>query len=55
MSIAPNWQEAGKFEDILYDKDGGIAKITINRPQTRNAFRPETVVEMLQALDDAER
>ncbi|MHC4772800.1 MAG: 1,4-dihydroxy-2-naphthoyl-CoA synthase [Planctomycetota bacterium] len=55
MTPPTNWQRAGDFEDILYHKDDGIAKITINRPHTRNAFRPETVVEMLGALDDAER
>jgi naphthoate synthase len=50
-----DWKKAADFKDILYHKDDGIAKITINRPETRNAFRPETVREMLQALDDAER
>lgn len=48
-----NWIEAGDFTDIKYDKFEGIAKITINRPEVRNAFRPQTVVEMIQALDDA--
>lgn len=48
-----NWVEARKFDDILYHKAEGIAKITINRPQVRNAFRPLTVQEMQQALDDA--
>ena len=47
------WMEAKKFEDILYHKQAAVAKITINRPQVRNAFRPKTVVEMMQALDDA--
>lgn len=42
------------FEDIRYEKStDGIAKITINRPQVRNAFRPLTVKEMIQALADA--
>ncbi|MCC5848248.1 MAG: 1,4-dihydroxy-2-naphthoyl-CoA synthase [Verrucomicrobia bacterium] len=49
----PDWQEAGTFEDILYHKAEGIAKITINRPQVRNAFRPQTVSEMRVALNDA--
>ncbi len=42
-----------KFEDIRYEKseDGAIAKITINRPEVRNAFRPQTVREMLVAFD----
>jgi naphthoate synthase len=50
---AIDWREAGTFKDILYHKAGGIAKITINRPRVRNAFRPQTVVEMMRALDDA--
>ncbi|MCX7869116.1 MAG: 1,4-dihydroxy-2-naphthoyl-CoA synthase [Terrimicrobiaceae bacterium] len=50
---ALDWQSAGEFEDILYHKAAGIAKITINRPQVRNAFRPLTVREMQRALDDA--
>lgn len=42
------------FSDILYHKStDGIARITINRPQVRNAFRPQTVKEMMQALTDA--
>ncbi len=41
------------FTDIKYHKAQGIAKITINRPQVRNAFRPLTVKEMSQALEDA--
>jgi naphthoate synthase len=48
-----HWQEAKKFTDIKYQKAEGIAKITINRPQVRNAFRPLTVDEMSQALADA--
>jgi naphthoate synthase len=47
------WLPAGQYEDIKYHKMDGIAKITINRPQVRNAFRPLTVVEMMKALDDA--
>jgi len=47
------WQDAKKFKDILYHKAEGIAKITINRPEVRNAFRPVTVFEMGQALADA--
>ena len=48
------WVKASNFKDILYQKSKeGIAKITINRPEVRNAFRPLTVKEMLQALDDA--
>lgn len=47
------WKTAGTFEDILYEHTEGIAKITINRPHVRNAFRPSTVVEMRAALQDA--
>ena len=50
----PEWKKAGDFEDILYEKsEEGIAKITINRPQVRNAFRSLTVREMETALADA--
>ncbi len=48
-----NWQQSGDFKDILYHKIEGIAKITINRPEIRNAFRPQTVSEMSRALEDA--
>jgi naphthoate synthase len=47
------WTEVKKFQDIKYHKMGGIAKITINRPEVRNAFRPVTVDEMAVALLDA--
>ncbi len=47
------WQAVGTFTDILYHKGEGIAKITINRPEVRNAFRPQTVDQMSQALEDA--
>ncbi len=47
------WKTAKKYQDILYHKAGGIARITINRPEKRNAFRPQTVVEMHTALLDA--
>jgi naphthoate synthase len=50
---AVTWIEVGEFTDIKYHKAEGIAKITINRPEVRNAFRPLTVVEMSQALADA--
>jgi len=48
-----NWKKVGDYEDILYHKSDGIAKVTINRPSKRNAFRPETVVEMIDAFTDA--
>lgn len=47
------WQKIGNYEDIIYEKMEGIAKITINRPEVRNAFRPETVIEMYSAFSDA--
>ena len=48
------WKKALEFEDIIFQKsEEGIAKITINRPEVRNAFRPLTVKEMQQALEDA--
>lgn len=49
----PTWNVAGEFEDIRYEKAEGIAKITINRPEVRNAFRPQTVKEMGYALEEA--
>lgn len=48
-----SWEEAGTFEDIKYQKAEGIAKVTINRPEVRNAFRPLTVTEMITAFNDA--
>jgi naphthoate synthase len=47
------WIPCGSYQDIKYHKTEGIAKITINRPEVRNAFRPLTVEEMRDALDDA--
>jgi naphthoate synthase len=48
------WKKTLEFEDIIFEKsEEGIAKITINRPKVRNAFRPLTVREMQQALEDA--
>ncbi len=48
-----DWRTVKKFRDIIYQKSNGIAKITINRPEKRNAFRPETVFEMIEAFSDA--
>ncbi|MEY5012892.1 MAG: 1,4-dihydroxy-2-naphthoyl-CoA synthase [Verrucomicrobiota bacterium] len=47
------WTTAREFEDIRYQTtdEGKIAKITINRPEVRNAFRPKTVAELLEAFD----
>jgi naphthoate synthase len=54
-SIAPaaDWQAAGEYEDIRYETADGIAKITIDRPEVRNAFRPQTIVEISDALERA--
>jgi naphthoate synthase len=53
MNTACNWEKALDFTDIKYEKYNGISKITINRPEKRNAFRPLTVKEMMQALEDS--
>ena len=55
MSIS--WQAAGEYTDIRYElgegENAGIAKITIDRPEVRNAFRPETVIELSDAFERA--
>ena len=51
--MIPKWKDSGSYSDILYQKAGGIAKITINRPEKRNAFRPETVSQLMAAFGDA--
>ena len=60
MSVT--WQAAAEYEDIRYELATGeewdpphprIAKITINRPEVRNAFRPETVIELSSAFERA--
>ena len=50
---ACDWQPGGDYEDIRYELCDGIAKITIDRPEVRNAFRPETLVEVSSALERA--
>ncbi len=47
------WQTAGEYQDILYSKAEGISKITINRPEVRNAFRPKTLFELAEAFNDS--
>jgi len=52
--MAVDWTPAGDYADIRYELSGdGIAKITIARPQVRNAFRPQTIVEISEALTRA--
>jgi naphthoate synthase len=55
--VSTSWQPEGEYSDIRYElatgDDAGIAKITINRPEVRNAFRPETVVELSDAFTRA--
>ena len=48
-----SWASAGTYEDILYEKAEGIAKITIDRPEVRNAFRPQTLAELRDAFGRA--
>ncbi|HEY8809671.1 MAG TPA: enoyl-CoA hydratase-related protein, partial [Solirubrobacterales bacterium] len=45
------WQAAGEYGDIRYEKADGIAKITIDRPEVLNAFRPQTLVEVSAAME----
>jgi naphthoate synthase len=52
--MTSTWSQAGEYEDIIYEKSNdGIARIIINRPHVRNAFRPRTVTEMIDAFADA--
>ncbi|MBS1148770.1 MAG: menB [Myxococcaceae bacterium] len=54
--MKPQWKTdplGKKFEDVRYEKWDGIAKITINRPEVRNAFRPQTLFELQAAFTDA--
>src|SRR5919206_4796729 len=53
IRTALDWQPAGEYEDIRYEIAEGIAKITIDRPEVRNAFRPETVIELSDAFERA--
>ena len=49
----PSWTASGGYTDIRYETAEGIAKITIDRPEVRNAFRPETLIEISGALERA--
>ena len=55
ITLAANWVRTGDYTDIILERstgeDSGIAKITINRPEKRNAFRPQTVQELIHAFD----
>jgi naphthoate synthase len=48
-----DWRPAGEYEDIRYETADGIAKVTIDRPEVRNAFRPRTLIEISDALERA--
>jgi naphthoate synthase len=48
-----DWKESGSYQDIRYETANGVAKITICRPEVRNAFRPQTLFELSRAFDDA--
>ena len=48
-----DWEPAGEYRDITYHKSDGIARIAFNRPEVRNAFRPDTLFEMYEAFQDA--
>jgi naphthoate synthase len=52
-ATAPDWRTVKEFQDITYRKSGGVARIAFNRPEVRNAFRPHTVAELLEAFSDA--
>ncbi|KPM48423.1 1,4-dihydroxy-2-naphthoyl-CoA synthase [Jiulongibacter sediminis] len=49
----PNWITAKEYEDITYKKAEGVARIAFNRPEVRNAFRPKTTFELIDAFEDA--
>ena len=48
-----NWKVAKEYTDITYKKCNGVARIAFNRPEVRNAFRPQTTTELIDALYDA--
>ena len=49
----PAWARAGEYRDVIYEVAEGIARITINRPEVRNAFRPQTLFELANAFERA--
>ena len=50
IMATPNWQTVKEYEDITFKSADGVARIAFNRPEVRNAFRPKTVDELLEAL-----
>ena len=48
-----NWKTVKEYDDITYKKADGVARIAFNRPNVRNAFRPHTTSELLDAFKDA--
>jgi naphthoate synthase len=48
-----HWQTVRTYEDIRFERDGGLARITICRPEVRNAFRPKTLFELIDAFTRA--
>ena len=52
VSEIPVWQQVKPYEDIRFEAAEGIAKVTINRPEVRNAFRPTTLHELARAFRD---
>lgn len=49
----PKWERVGEFRDVIYEVAEGIARVTINRPEVRNAFRPQTLFELANAFERA--
>ena len=49
----PKWEQVNEYQDITYQKCDGVARIAFNRPEVRNAFRPETLLELQEAFRDA--
>lgn len=49
----PAWERRGEFDDIIFEVGEGVARLTINRPERRNAFRPQTLFELSDAFEQA--
>ena len=52
IRTAAEWRDVKQYNDITYKMAGGIARIAFNRPEVRNAFRPDTIKEMIDAFED---